>query len=54
MQVILRFKNDDARYIKYFLRRRYKSKADLAKLAMVAIRHEVSSEAQIELNELNR
>ena len=54
MQVILKFRSDDARTVNYFLRRRYNSKADLQKLAMVAVRREVANEAQKELDELNK
>lgn len=55
MQITLRFRTDDARTVTYYLRRRYdaKPKAKLEDLVMVAIRREVASEAQKELNELN-
>ena len=52
MRIELKFRDDDARSIKYYLQRRYKSKASLEKLAMVAIRREVANEAQKELDEL--
>lgn len=52
MRITLKFRDTDARTITYFLRRRYNSKADLEKLVMVAIRREVASEAEKELDEL--
>jgi len=52
MRIILKFRDTDARTITYFLRCRYNSKADLQKLAMVAIRREVAREAEKELDEL--
>ncbi len=53
MRITLKFRDTDARTITYFLRRRYSSKADLEKLVMVAIRREVASEAEKELDELD-
>lgn len=52
MKIELKFRSDDARSVEYYLKRRYNSKAALEKLAMVAIRREVASEAQKELDEL--
>lgn len=46
MQITITFKDDDARSTEYFLRRRYKSKANLTKLAKVAILREAAQEAQ--------
>ncbi len=46
MQITIKFTNEDARRTEYFLRRRYKSKAKLEKLAKVAILREAAQEAQ--------
>jgi hypothetical protein len=48
--VIIKFKDDDARRTEYFLRKRYKSKASLEKLAKVAILREAAQEAQKEVD----
>lgn len=53
MQITIKFKDNDARSTEYFLRRRYKSKASLEKLAKVAILREAADEAQKELEENN-
>jgi len=53
MQIILKFRDADARSIEYYLRRRYSSKARLMRLVMVAIRREVSNEAEKELGEIS-
>ncbi len=54
MQITLKFRDNDARTVTYYLKRRYnaRSTAKLERLAMVAIRREVASEAQKELDEL--
>ena len=54
MKIELKFRDSDARVVTYFLRHRYKSKAELAKLAMVAIRREDAKEAELELAELGK
>lgn len=54
MQIVIKFTDDAARRNEYYLRRRYKSKASLEKLAKVAILREVANEAQKELDELNK
>ena len=46
MEITIKFTNETARRNEYFLRRRYKSKAKLDKLAKVAILREVAQEAQ--------
>ena len=51
MQVVIKFTDARARSIQYSLRRRYKSKANLAKLIKVAIWREVADEAKKELEE---
>jgi hypothetical protein len=53
MQVVLKFRDDDARSIQYYLRRRYSSRKGLEKLILIAIRKEVGLEAQRELDEMN-
>jgi hypothetical protein len=53
MQIVLKFRDPDARTVTYYLRKRYGSKADLKSLAMLAIRKEVANEAQKELEEGN-
>ena len=50
MQITIKFKDDDARSTEYFLRKRYKSKASLEKLAKVAILREAAQEAQKEVD----
>jgi len=54
MRIELAFREDDARAVTYYLQRRYKSKAQLAKLAMVAIRREVAKEAEAELADIDK
>ena len=46
MEIIIKFTSETARRNEYFLRRRYKSKARLDKLAKVAILREVADEAR--------
>ena len=46
MEITIKFTNDSARRTEYFLQRRYKSKAQLNKLAKVAILREAAQEAQ--------
>ena len=45
-EIVLKFTSSAARSTEYFLRRRYKSKAGLAKLAKVAVLREAAQEAQ--------
>ncbi len=54
MQITIKFTNEAAKRTEYFLRRRYKSKASLEKLAKVAILTEAANEAKIELAEINK
>ncbi len=54
MQVTLKFRDTTARSIEYYLRRRYKSRAKLPALLILAIHSEVANEAQKELNELGK
>jgi len=51
MQIVIKFTNESARRTEYYLRRRYKSKANLDKLAKVAILTEAANEAKKELEE---
>ena len=51
MQIVLKFRDTDARTVTYYLRRRYNSKANLDKLIMMIIRREVAAEASKELAE---
>ncbi len=46
MEITIKFTNEAARRTEYFLRRRYKSKARLDKLAKVAILTEAANEAK--------
>ena len=46
MQITIKFTNETARNTEWLLRRRYKSKASLEKLAKVAILTEAANEAQ--------
>ncbi|KKN21713.1 hypothetical protein LCGC14_0922530 [marine sediment metagenome] len=46
MEIIIKFTHLSARHTEYFLRRRYASKANLAKLAKVAILTEAANEAK--------
>ena len=46
MQIIIKFTDEVARHTEYYLRRRYKSKAKLEKLAKVAILTEAANEAK--------
>jgi len=46
MEITIKFTNEMARRTEYFLRRRYKSKANLDKLAKVAILREAANEAK--------
>jgi len=50
MQITIKFKDDDARSILYYLRRRYdKPRASLNKLARIAILVAVAEQAEKEL-----
>jgi len=51
MQITIKFTDDTARSTEYYLRKRYKSKANLEKLAKVAILNEAANQAKIELDE---
>jgi hypothetical protein len=51
MRIELKFINDGARTVEYFLQKRYNSKAKLEKLIMLAVRREVADEAKNELGE---
>jgi hypothetical protein len=48
MKLIIVFRDDEARRLLYFLRNRYKSKAELLKLAKLAIRTEAANQAKLE------
>jgi len=48
MEIVIKFTNEAARRTQYYLRRRYKSKASLAKLAKLAILTEAANEAKRE------
>ena len=52
MEIIIKFTRESAKRTEYFLRRRYKSKASLPKLAAFAILTEAANEAKIELQEV--
>lgn len=54
MQITLKFRETDARSITYYLRRRYKSKANLERLTWLAIFIAVADEAKKELAELGK
>ena len=49
MEIIIKFTNEAAMHTQYYLRRRYKSKARLDKLAKVAILTEAANEAKKEI-----
>ena len=51
MQITIKFTNESARRIEYFLQLRYKSKAKLEKLAKLAILTEAANEAKKDLEE---
>ena len=46
MEITIKFTNQAAKRTEYFLRRRYKSKANLTKLAKLAILTEAANEAK--------
>ena len=50
--ITLHFSDSDARGITYSLRKRYRSKAGLARLITMAIRHEMAEQAKIDLKGL--
>lgn len=50
MKIILTFNNTYARSAEYYLRKRYNSKANLERLARVAVAREVADEAKKELD----
>uniref|UniRef100_A0A6M3LVH0 Uncharacterized protein n=1 Tax=viral metagenome TaxID=1070528 RepID=A0A6M3LVH0_9ZZZZ len=52
MQITLKFTSTSIKHIEYYLRRRYKSKAGLEKLAKLAILTEVANQARKELEEM--
>ena len=49
MDIVIKFRDEAARRTEYLLRRRYKSKAKLGKLAKVAILREAANEAEKDL-----
>ena len=49
MELVIKFTNGAARQTEYYLRKRYKSKAKLVKLAKLAILTEAANEAEKEL-----
>jgi len=53
MRIEIKFRDDVARRTEYYLRKRYKSKASLEKLAKLAILTEAAMEAKKELGEVN-
>ena len=52
MQIVIKFTNESARRTEYYLRKRYNSKANLEKLAKLAILTEAANEAEKQLKEL--
>ena len=48
MEITIKFTNESARRTEYYLRKRYKSKSRLAKLAKLAILTEAANEAKKE------
>ena len=52
MEIVIKFTNEAARRIEYYLRKRYESKAGLVKLAKLAILTEAAHEANKELREV--
>lgn len=54
MELTIKFTRAEINYATYYLRRRYKSKAGLEKLAKLAILTEMASEAKKELDEINK
>ena len=52
MEITIKFTSTSARRTEYYLRKRYKSKASLEKLAKLAILTEAANEAKKELSEL--
>ena len=51
MQIVIKFTDASARRTEYLLRKRYKSKSSLGKLAKLAILTEAANEAAKELKE---
>ena len=49
MEITIKFTTESARRTEYYLRKRYKSKAKLPKLAKLAILTEAANEAKLEL-----
>jgi len=49
MEIVVKFTNGVARSTEYYLRKRYNSKASLAKLAKMAILKEAADQAKVEL-----
>ena len=49
MKVIVNFRDDDARVLEYYLRKLYKTRARLPKLAKMAIRRAAAEQAKEEL-----
>ena len=54
MRVTLSFTDSHARDIKYFLRQKYNSKAELPKLIKIAVQNEVYTQAKRELDIVTR
>ena len=54
MQITLKFRDTDARSVKYYLQKRHSSKVNMEKLCLLAIRREVAKEAKKELDEIGK
>ena len=53
MQIIMKFRDDDARRTEYYLQKFFKSRKSLQSLAKVAILRVAGEAARLELKELN-
>ena len=50
MEITIKFRDDEARRLQYFLRIRYKSKAELPNLAKIAVIEAAGMEARKQLS----
>ncbi len=54
MKIEIRFTNEEARRVQYFLKKKYKSRASLETLVKRAIRETVANQAQKEVLEIEK
>lgn len=54
MKIEIAYRDDEARRVEYFLRRKYKSRAGLKRLIKLAVAEAAAEQAQAYLNEITK